>query len=440
MRKVLVIGAARSGSAVCRLLVNHNYEVHITDLNEISNREELESLGIHVYDKEHPDCLKEIDFSFVVKNPGIPYHVSFIQYFIQKKIPIYTEIEIAYWYAPHFTYGAITGTNGKTTITSMLYALLQYNKQALVAGNIGIPLSECVNEFANQTKQVALELSNFQLLGMCTFKPKVSVICNLSPDHLDYMRSEDAYYVSKTKIYENQDHNDYFLRNVDDPIILQYAKNIPCNCLDFSLIRQDVDIYVKEGSVYYQDQPLFSIASLQVVGEHNLCNAMIAATMAYLMGVSIAHIQAGLYSFKSVAHRLEYITKWKGISFYNDSKATNPEAVIPALKAFSNNIILLAGGYDKQLDLSILKQYDSRIKHCFSFGQTKDAYKKVFTNLTTNETIQEAFVEAMHIAQAGDTILLSPGCASYDQFQSYEQRGEVFKQLVHTHIEKESYK
>ncbi len=430
MKKVLVIGAARSGTAVCKLLVAHHYEVYISDANAIANKEELSAIGIHIYECGHPDILKEIDFAFVVKNPGIPYHVPFIKYFVDKGIDIYTEIEIASWYAKHFEYAAISGTNGKTTITSMLYELLQFNKKAVVAGNIGIPLSECVLAHETKHKQVALELSNFQLLGTKTFAPQVSVICNLSADHLDYMKTEEAYYTSKMKIYESQTPESYFLRNVDDALVMKYATHIPCQTLDFSLVRTDVDIYVKEGSVYYRDVCLFDIDTLQVVGIHNVCNAMIASCMAYLMGVSVANIQEGLSHFKSVEHRLEYVATIQGIKFYNDSKATNPEAVIPALKAFDKNIILLAGGSDKQLDLSVLSEFDARVKHCFSFGKTKQEFKQVFSNISICDTMKESLEEALKIATTGDVILLSPACASFDQFKSYEQRGEIFKQYI----------
>lgn len=430
MDKVLVIGGARSGCAVAKLLVKKGFDVSITDMKAMKEKTELEALGIHVYDEGHPDHLKETAFLFVVKNPGIPYHAPFIKYFVDKKVSIYTEIEIASRYAPNFTYGAITGTNGKTTITSILYELLAYNGKALVAGNIGTPLSECVLEYGEEEKQVAIELSNFQLLGCESFHPVVSVVCNLSPDHLDYMGSVDAYYASKMKVYENQTKEDWFLRNVDDEIVMEYAKDVPATIIDFSLVRDDVDLYLKDGSVYLKGNKLFDVSILNIVGMHNISNAMVAACMAYKMGVSIENIQEGLSKFKSVEHRLEFIVENNGIKFYNDSKATNPEAVVPALKAFDKNIILLAGGYDKKLPFTILKPYDGRIKKCIAFGQTKEAFKDIFTNTMTCETMKDALNEAIQIAQEGDVIVLSPACASYDQFTSYEERGKIFKEYV----------
>lgn len=430
MEKVLVIGAARSGSAVSSLLLNKGYDVYLTDMKAISNKQELEEMGIHVFDQGHPECLKENTYAFVVKNPGIPYRAPFIRYFVEKEVPIYTEIEIAYRYAPNFVYGAITGTNGKTTITSILYDLLKYNNKALVAGNIGTPLSEVVLSEGDASKDVALELSNFQLLGCESFHPVVSVVSNLTPDHLDYMGSVESYYASKMKVYENQTKNDWFLRNVDDENVMQYAQNVPATIIDFSLTRQDVDLYRKNGSVYLKDVKLFDENILTIVGEHNISNAMVAACMAYKMGVAIEDIQDGLSKFKSVEHRLEYVMEQDGVKYYNDSKATNAEAVVPALKAFDKNILLLAGGYDKKLPFDILKPYDERIKMCFAFGETKHAFKDVFTNVVLCEDMKEALNKARELAVAEDVILLSPACASYDQFKSYEERGRIFKEYV----------
>ncbi|OCN04865.1 UDP-N-acetylmuramoylalanine--D-glutamate ligase [Erysipelotrichaceae bacterium MTC7] len=430
MKKVLVIGAARSGIAVSKLLCKENYEVIITDQNTIAKKAELEKMGIKVFDGGHPESLKDETYDFIVKNPGIPYHVPFVAYFVEKKVPIYTEIEVGYRLAPAFTYGAITGTNGKTTTVSMLYEILKAHGSSYVAGNIGIPLSEVVLQHGNEKANIALELSNFQLLGIDTFKAKVSCVTNLTPDHLDYMDGVDAYYESKMRIFKNADPDAFFLRNLDDENVIKYAKDIPCRVLDYSL-HQKADIYIQDDIVYYHDIQLFDTKKLQVVGAHNISNAMVASTMAYLMGVQPATIQNVLTSFTGVEHRLEYVASKHDIRFFNDSKATNPEAVVPALEAFPKNIILLAGGYDKKLPFDILKTYDERVKMCFSFGQTKDAFKDIFTHNIACQTMEEALRDAYTLAKPGDVILLSPACASYDQFKSYEERGELFKVYVH---------
>ena len=434
MKKVLVIGAARSGIAAAKLLQRHGYRVTITDQKEIPEKEQLKEKGIEVYDQGHPDMLKTIPWDFIVKNPGIPYHAPFIYYFVQQKVDIITEIELAYRYGKYLRYGAITGTNGKTTITSMLYAMLKKKGEAIAAGNIGLPLSEYVYEHEDTACDVALELSNFQLLGIDTFTPQVSVVCNLAPDHLDYMKDVEAYYESKMRIYKNCTKEHFFLRNVDDPLIMRYAQNIPCSIIDFSLVRQDVELYRKNGVVYFKDTPLFQEAQLKIVGEYNLSNAMIAACMAYILGVSLAHIQEVIATFAPIEHRLEYVGEKQGVRFYNDSKATNPHATAAALAAFHQKIILLAGGYDKGISFDELNVYDRGIKHCFSFGQTKEQFSSVFSHVTINDTLQTALQKAIEMAEEGDCILLSPACASYDQFHSYEERGKIFKELVKQYI------
>lgn len=432
-KQVLIIGAARSGIAAAKLLNRHGYEVSITDMNSMQEKIELEKLHLHVYDGGHPDSLKHENWAFVVKNPGINYRVPFVKYFVDHHIPILTEIEIAYRYAKKFHYGAVTGTNGKTTITTLLYEMLKQNNHAIVAGNIGFPLSELALQYEEIEKDVALELSNFQLLGIDTFAPEVSVVCNLAPDHLDYMDSVEAYYQSKMRIFENCKEDDWFLRNVDDEKVLQYAQKIPCKTIDFSMIRQDVDLYRKDGFVYLHDLQLFAIADLKIVGDYNISNAMIAACMAYKLHVSIPQIQEVIRNFKSVEHRMEFVSEIQGVRFYNDSKATNTHAVMAALQSFDKNIILLAGGHDKGIPFDDLKQFDDRVKTCISFGETKHQFQTIFTRHKACENLPEAFEEAIQQAIAGDIILLSPACSSYDQFHNYEERGEMFKQLVNKH-------
>lgn len=431
-QRVLIIGAARSGIAAAKLLQRHGYEVTLTDMNEVQEKQKLIAMGIEVLDKGHPTSLQHNEWEFIVKNPGIKYTVPFVKYFVEQNVPIYTEVEIAYRFAKKFHYGAITGTNGKTTITTMLYEMLKYNKRAIVAGNIGFPLSELANEYEEEEKDVALELSNFQLLGIDTFAPSVSVVCNLAPDHLDYMPSVESYYESKMRIYKNCKKGDWFLRNVDDPLVMQYAKNIPCDIIDFSLTRSDVDLYRKDGDVYVKNTFLFHERDLRVVGDYNLSNAMVAACMAYKLGVSLEHIRMAIKAFEPVEHRLEYIGEKDGIKFYNDSKATNTHAVVAALQSFEKNIILLAGGHDKGIHFDELKAFDDRVKYCMAFGETKEQFQTIFTNTILHDTMEEALQEAMKHATSGDVILLSPACSSYDQFPNYEVRGKLFKDMVKT--------
>lgn len=426
MKKCLVIGNARSGNAVARLLNREGYDVVLTDMNAIEDKVELETLGIRVFEKGHPDHLKNTDYDFVVKNPGIKYTVPFIAYFVENQVKIYTEIEIASWFAPNLCYGAVTGTNGKTTITSLLYECLKMNGHACVAGNIGTPLSELVLNSSDEAN-VALELSNFQLLGIETFRPRVSVVCNLAPDHLDYMKTVEEYYESKMRIAMNQCGDDWFLRNVDDELVMEYAKNVQCEIIDFSLLRDDVDLYVKDGTAYFRGNKLFNLADLKIVGMHNVSNAMIAGCMAYKMGVTFENIEKALTSFKGIEHRIEFVCEKNGVRFYNDSKATNTQAAAIGVASFEKNVLLLAGGHDKGIPFDELKEYDERIKCCLAFGETKDKLAATFTRSKKCDDLTQALHEAWQMSESGDVILLSPACSSYDQFNNYEERGNLFK-------------
>lgn len=429
-KKVLLIGAARSGTAAAKLLQKNGYEVILTDMKEVPNKKELEDLGITVYDNGHPEFLKDQEYAFIVKNPGIPYHAPLIAYFAQKQVPIYTEIETAYQLADNLNYGAVTGTDGKTTITTLLWEMLKKkNPNARAAGNIGIPLSEIALETSEPT-DVALELSNFQLLGIDTFRPHVSTVSNLAPDHLDYMDSLDDYYRSKFRIYENCDASDYFIRNVDDPLIMQYAVNVPATVIDFSLKRQDTDLYRTKEGVFYHDVKLFDPRDLKLVGDFNLGNAMMAACEAYLLGVTPQQIQEVIENFKGVEHRIEYVDTINGMRIYNDSKATNTHSAEAALSSFEGNVLLLCGGKDKGIDYSVLNVYDDRIKHCYSFGQIKDLFKEIFSRQSSHETMEQALDAALADGAPGDVILLCPATSSFDQFKNYEVRGKEFKEMV----------
>ena len=436
METVLVIGAARSGIAVSKLLLKNGYHVILTDSNKVNEKSELESLGIEVYDEGHPDCLKEKKYAFIVKNPGIPYRVPFVHYFVEQNAKIYTEIEVAYRYAKNFDYAAVTGTDGKTTVTTLLFEMLNRQKKSLVAGNIGTPLCELALEYTDTNYNVALELSNFQLLGIETFRPHVSTVTNLAPDHLDYMDSLEAYYESKMRIYENTNADDYFIRNVDDENVVKYAQNIPCQVIDFSLKRKDVDLYKDEQYAYYKDTQLFKLSDLKIVGEFNCGNAMMASCMAYLMGVSLFNIQEVIREFSGVEHRIEYVAEKNGVVYYNDSKGTNPDAAIKGIQAMNRPTVLIGGGYDKDSAYDEwIDSFDGKVKKLVLLGATRDKIAETarahgFEDIEMADTFEEAFAKCVENAKPGDAVLLSPACASWGMFKNYEERGDKFKELV----------
>lgn len=428
--KVLVIGAALSGTEVSKLLIKKGYEVFLTDSKKIENKKELEDLGIKVFDEGHPDSLKEINYDFVVKNPGIKYNTPFVSYFVNKGVKILNEIEVANSFVD-YKIAAITGTNGKTTTTTLLGEILKkkYNDKACVCGNIGYPFSSIVNEHENDSMYVALEISGFQLLGCPNFKPKVSTILNLSPDHLDYYDSLNDYYDSKCLVYKNQNEDDYFIRNIDDPSIVERFNNSKCKVIDISL-KQECDICIKNDSIYYKDVELFSKNDLKIVGEHNLFNAMVAATMAYLLGADTSTIKEVIRNFKGVEHRIEFVKEIDDVKYYNDSKGTNVDASVVALKAFEKPVILLAGGHDKHTGFKEVIPYLNKVKYMFAFGETKVELKKIYPEAIVVNDMQEAILAANKIARPGDIVLLSPMCSSYDQFKNFEERGRIFKEIV----------
>lgn len=436
MKDVLLIGAARSGIAAARLIAQNGFHVVLTDMKKVPEKAILEQEGIEVYDLGHPEELKEREYAFIVKNPGIPYRAPLVAYFKEKGVPIYTEIETASQAVRNVRYGAITGTDGKTTTTTLLYEMLKAAdgiENARVAGNIGIPLSEVIRSLDGKPAVVALELSNFQLLGIEKFHPQVSVITNLAPDHLDYMDSLDEYYRSKFRIFENCTPEDTFILNLDDPRIVEIAASmdIPCQVTTFSLNNPQADLCIRDGQAWLKDTRLFDVKDLKLVGQFNLGNAMMAAAMAYLLGAELEAVEHVIRTFPGLEHRIEYVGTIDGVRIYNDSKATNTHAAMAALSSFDPKTIhLLAGGKDKGIDYSELKPYDSNVKHCYSFGQIREVFKNVFADTTSFETMEQALDAALKEAREGEVILLCPATSSFDQFVNYEKRGEAFKELV----------
>ena len=429
MNKVLIIGAARSGSALAQLLVKNNYEVYLTDLKEVSDKEYLNSLGVKVFDKGHPEELKKIDYDFVVKNPGIKPTSEFPLYFSNKGYFLYTETEIATRFCD-YQYGCITGTNGKTTTTTLLGEFLKcLNPHNGVCGNIGTPLSTVVLNYPEEKLSMALEISGFQLLGVENLHPIVSTCLNLTPDHIDYFGDVQSYYDAKMKVCENQSGDDWFIYDKHDLNIISRLDKVKCRKLSFST-SEEADICIKDNKAYLFDEELFPLSILKIVGLHNVANAMVAASMAIKMGVSKKDIVSVLESFEGVRHRIQFVKEINGVKYYNDSKGTNPESTIVALKAFEKPVILLAGGYDKKTGFKVMQPYWEKVKYLICFGDTKNQLKEEYPDAYVVEDMEEALNKAYELAQEGDVVLLSPMCASYDQFPNFEVRGDQFIEMV----------
>ena len=431
MSKVLVIGLQRSGHAAIRLLRKEGYEVVVTINNELT-KEDRELLGdIVVYDKGHPDSLLDENWEFIVKNPGVPYRIPFVQKALEKGFRIISEIELAYLYSNNINL-AITGTNGKTTTTTLIYDIFkEMFDNVYCAGNIGLPLSDIVIEHPNDNIMI-LELSSFQLMGIETFKPHIATILNLSPDHLDYMPSVDAYYKSKLAIYKNQTENDYFLLNEDDEAVLEYVKDVKAKVIKFSLIKES-DACLKDGWLYYRDEAIIDTSKVKVIGQHNLYNILVAICYAKLMNVSNEIIQEVVYNFKGVEFRLERVEGFKSNIYYNDSKSTTPDSTIIAVNALSNDkSVLILGGFDKGLDFSELNELIDKkdnIELVLTFGQIKDNFSKMKTDVLTFADL-DSVIKYIEENIDNKTILFSPATSSFDQYENYEQRGKHFNKLI----------
>ena len=274
---------------------------------------------------------------------------------------------------------------------------------------------------------------NFQLLDIERFKPYVSTIINLTPDHLDYMASLDEYYASKTNIYMNTDLGDYFVVNLDDKTVMEYLEKypVPCNQVTMSLIHE-ADCMIKEQAIYYRDELIINLADIKVVGRHNIQNIMTAICIAKKCDVPVTVINREIASFIGVEHRIEFVREINGVKIYNDSKATNTDATIIALKAFEQPVILLMGGFDKGLDLTEMATYGNKISHLVTFGAAGERFKNDMhvANSSSVENLEAATLLAIEKAKAGDIILLSPSTSSFDEFSGYEERGRVFKNIV----------
>ncbi len=437
-KKVLVIGLARSGMAAIKVLHKLGAQITLSERKEPNEEEKeyLESIGVEITDQDM--SVFERDFDLVIKNPGVPPVSPIVKRLEERKIPIITEIELAYQVSKPQHYIAITGTNGKTTTTSLMYELLKtaFKEKAHVGGNIGTPLCELVLEhdlMEEEGHYISLEISNHQLVDIDVFRPEIAVIINLTPDHLETMGSLDAYYKSKTEVYRNMKDDDVFLYNADDEILKEYTEKYPIHCQirSFSLESQDTYAFLKDGYIWVNGEAILPLSKISLVGKHNIQNVMIAVTAAKLLGISNEDIIKTIEEFKGVEHRIEFVRERNGVRYYNDSKGTNTDATITALDSFERGVILLVGGYEKGLDMTEMRKHLGCVKKIIGFGQSG---RRIATDLCEDPiivtTLDEAVHEAEKLAVAGDTVLLSPTTSSFDQYSGYEERGRHFKEIV----------
>lgn len=439
-KKVLVVGLARSGMAAIRVLKKLGAEVTLSESKKKDDIKEIGFLNENNVEIVGQDMsVFERDFEFVVKNPGVPYRSPMMQKLKERNIPVITEIELAYQVAKPQHYIAITGTNGKTTTSTLTYEILRraFPGKAHLCGNIGIPLCEIVMENGLMEEgghYIALEISNFQLVNIDKFRPEVATIINLTPDHIDFMGSLDNYYKSKTEVYRNMAGNDVFLLNADDPVVKEYTDRYPVKCAkeSFSTDSQSADCIAKDGYLEIKGEKIIPLNAIKIVGKHNLQNVMIAVSAAKAIGISNDVILEAVSSFKGVEHRIEFVREIDGVKYYNDSKGTNTDATITALKAFDRGVILLVGGFEKGLPMDEMKKHLGCVKKIIGFGAcgARLVHDLVGEGGIVVTTLDEAVAEANKIAESGDTVLLSPTTSSFDQYTCFEERGDHFKKII----------
>ena len=404
---------------------------------ELKELATLKELGVTIVDQSMEVFDK--DYDLCVKNPGVPYRSPFMEALAQHGVPVITEIELAFQVAKPQHYIAITGTNGKTTTTTLVYEILNaaFPGKAHLCGNIGIPLCEIVMEeglMEESDHYIALEISNYQLVNIDRFRPDVATIINLTPDHVDFMGSLEAYYKSKTEVYRNMKPEDTFILNADDPVLAEYVEKypVPATVKSFSLDNTDTDNYVKDGQLCVGDEPVLPLTSVRLPGKHNLQNVMIAVSVAKVLGIANETIKEVVEGFTGVEHRIEFVRELDGVRYYNDSKGTNTDATVTALKAFDKGVILLLGGFEKGLPMDDVKAHLGCVKKVIGFGACgpRLVADTVGEDGIVVTTLDEAVEEAVKIAEPGDTVLLSPTTSSFDQYTCFEERGDHFKKLV----------
>ena len=436
-KKILVLGMARSGYEVSKLLSKYNNKIIVTDKKDqdINHIEELEELGVTFIKSEDPIDLIDNSFDLVIKNPGIRYDHPLILKAIELGIKVENEVEVAYHFLPKDAFViAVTGANGKTTTTTLCYEMAcKTNRKVHLGGNIGYPLSQIV-ENVNEGDVVVLEISAQQLHDCYDFKPNVSILTNLTPVHIDFFGDYENYINHKLRIFMNHNDKDIAIINKGNEDSYNSTKDIKSKKIYFSSTDTSSDIYIKDKAIYYKDEKIINLSDIRIKGMHNYENIMCAIVATKELGITNLQIKEVLDKFVGVEHRLEFAGKVSGREFYNDSKATNVKSTEIALGAFDTPVILLLGGLDRGHSFEDLSDDIANVKNIISYGETKDRIKEFANKYNKDcvvvDTLEEAVKCAYSISNEGDTILLSPACASWDQFEDFEARGRKFKEVI----------
>ena len=439
-KKVLVLGLAKSGESAARLLDKLGAIVTVNDGKPFEENPAAQSLleeGIKVVTGGHPLELLDEDFEWMVKNPGIPYNNPMVMRALEKKIPVITEVELAYLISDAPIIG-ITGSNGKTTTTTMIAEVLTAGGQnGLLSGNIGFPASQVAQD-AGETDTLVMELSSFQLMGIEAFHPEIAVITNLMPTHLDYHGSFEEYVAAKWNIQKNMTASDYVVLNFNQDLAKELAKKTAAKVLPFAT-KEKVDGAYLDGDVLtFRGEAIMTASELGVPGSHNVENALATIAVAKLRGIDNQVIRETLAHFGGVKHRLQYVGEINQVKFYNDSKSTNILATQKALSGFDNSkVILIAGGLDRGNEFDELVPDIKGLKKMVILGESAARVKRAADQAEVSyldaSDVRDATRKAFSVAEPGDVVLLSPANASWDMYKNFEVRGDeflaVFKEL-----------
>lgn len=433
-KKIFVLGMGKSGVSVARLLAKENH-VLITDIkcDDLELIKELEELGVNVIITKKQNEIFDDSYDYVVKNPGVKLDHPVVLMAKKFNIPILTELEVAYRYLPDVKIIGITGSNGKTTTTTIIYEFLKAAGIPVhLAGNIGYPLCSQIDDIKKGDVIVA-EISSHQLVNLDKFKVDVAVLTNLYPVHLDFFGTYEKYKMNKLRIFNNQDEKCVAILNKGDENVYELTKNLKAKKEYFSS-KDEADICIDEKNIVYKGEKIISLSDIRVKGIHNYENIMAAILAVKQFGVSDSVIKEVLNNFAGVEHRIEFVAKINGREFYNDSKATNVDSTITALKSFDNDVVLILGGLDRGHSFEPLLPYLKNVKHIVCYGETKERIKqfaiKNNIDVTVTDNLEDAVHAAYNMSLDGDIILLSPACASWDQYKNFEDRGNEFKKVV----------
>ena len=436
--KVFILGFARSGYESAKLLAKRGNKVILNDMKAEQDEDkvkELKNLGVEIILGSHPDEILDESFNYLIKNPGVPIDHKYVLKAKKLGIEVINEVEMAYRLLPNdVTLIGITGTNGKTTTTTLIYEIIKESgKKVHLTGNIGFPLCGFLDKL-EKGDIIVMETSCQQLENLTKFNPNIAVMTNLSEAHIDFLKSYENYKRVKTKIFQNHTKDNIAILNIENNDVVEQTKDIKSTVKYFSSKNEINGCYIRDDAIYYYDEKVIDLSDIKLVGMHNYENIMASIMVAKELEIENDSIIKVLKNFSGVEHRLEFVKEFNGRLFYNDSKATNIKSTQIALSAFEKPTILLLGGMERGQNFYELKEYMNNVKLIVCYGENKNRIKEFGDNLMIEtvvvDTLKEAVNKAYELSDTKDVILLSPASASWDQYKCFEDRGTEYKETV----------